>query len=206
MNRLYGPTELEFENGWQACYYVELLVRIMGQSFEETIEIERLEPEKDFDDEQQRYKLTFSRQVLKQIHDKVWTIAGRLRCKADLNKLIDETTAVCDKFGIVVEKSEKPVGRRVYALQCTEDNVVHFFGFGNYVGDEVPDSDAGGLASMVRQQGAANPKIILDNGEVVWGCECWWGPEKEFESKFGNHQIVQSHVSHFRAMTRGENN
>jgi len=22
-----------------------------------------------------------------------------------------------------------------------------------------------------------SPKIRLDNGSVVWGCECWWGPE-----------------------------
>lgn len=23
-----------------------------------------------------------------------------------------------------------------------------------------------------------NPKIILDNGETVYGCQVWWGPEK----------------------------
>lgn len=28
----------------------------------------------------------------------------------------------------------------------------------------------------------SNPKIILDDGEVVWGCECWWGPEAGYAS------------------------
>ena len=27
-----------------------------------------------------------------------------------------------------------------------------------------------------------DPKIILDDGEVVWGCECWWGPEAGYAS------------------------
>lgn len=26
-----------------------------------------------------------------------------------------------------------------------------------------------------------NPRILLDSGERVWGCECWWGPRKAFE-------------------------
>lgn len=25
----------------------------------------------------------------------------------------------------------------------------------------------------------ANPRIRLDNGKVVWGRECWWGPEAD---------------------------
>jgi len=22
-----------------------------------------------------------------------------------------------------------------------------------------------------------NPRMLLDSGERVWGCECWWGAE-----------------------------
>lgn len=25
--------------------------------------------------------------------------------------------------------------------------------------------------------GALNPNITLDSGEVVWGCQVWWGAE-----------------------------
>ncbi len=28
-----------------------------------------------------------------------------------------------------------------------------------------------------------NPKILLDSGDVVWGCECWWGPEAEVKAE-----------------------
>lgn len=27
-----------------------------------------------------------------------------------------------------------------------------------------------------------NPRITLDNGETIWGMECWWGPEDKWES------------------------
>ena len=26
-----------------------------------------------------------------------------------------------------------------------------------------------------------NPRLKLDNGEVVWGCECWWGSEAKIK-------------------------
>lgn len=29
--------------------------------------------------------------------------------------------------------------------------------------------------------GAPNPKITLDNGDVIWGYECWWSPVKRTE-------------------------
>lgn len=29
-----------------------------------------------------------------------------------------------------------------------------------------------------------NPKIKLDNGSIVWGCQCWWGPEEEIKAKY----------------------
>lgn len=29
-------------------------------------------------------------------------------------------------------------------------------------------------------QMARNPKIELDNGDVVWGYQCWWGPEERW--------------------------
>lgn len=27
--------------------------------------------------------------------------------------------------------------------------------------------------------GHPNPRITLDSGEIVWGCEVWWGPENK---------------------------
>lgn len=50
-------------------------------------------------------------------------------------------------------------------------------GWGVYEGDHVPET--GPLALV----GVRNPRIRLDSGKVVWGYECWWGPEAGFKTK-----------------------
>lgn len=66
------------------------------------------------------------------------------------------------------------VGTRIGAiLGTTDDMVVQYLGCGVYQGDHVPPKDIGGF-----NMGLPNPKLQLDNGDVVWGCECWWGGEK----------------------------
>ena len=63
-----------------------------------------------------------------------------------------------------------------------ELKVIQFLGYGKYVGDQVPDEGAvGGLAELARAMLKENPKIELDSGQVVWGCECWWSPEDEMK-------------------------
>ncbi len=54
----------------------------------------------------------------------------------------------------------RSVGDRVGVL--TDDGAV----YGVYNGD-LPCPLLGGVA---------NPNITLDDGEVVWGCQVWWGP------------------------------
>lgn len=41
-------------------------------------------------------------------------------------------------------------------------------GFGIYEGDQ-----------MHPTLGFLNPKIAMDDGRTLWGCECWWGPVKD---------------------------
>jgi hypothetical protein len=82
------------------------------------------------------------------------------------------------------------IGERVGALMSAKGNTVKLFGFGVYVGDEVPDAHAKGLGSLVREAGVKNPKILLDSGKVVWGCECWWGPEVTVKKKLAGYQFV----------------
>jgi len=59
------------------------------------------------------------------------------------------------------------VGERVGAFLGAGDNIIAFLGYGVYQGVEVPPKEIGGL-----NLGFENPKIVLDNGDVVWGCEC----------------------------------
>jgi hypothetical protein len=67
-------------------------------------------------------------------------------------------------------------------------------GYGTYEGDFIVGDETstdpppvGAVAEMhvalnaAREEGRfplmRNPRIRLDNGSVVWGCECWWGSE-----------------------------
>lgn len=91
--------------------------------------------------------------------------------------------------------SAKP-GERVYAVLSATPKEVYLLGFGVYVGDEVPPAPMGMVRSvfgaatweefdrvvtdallMSEAARPTNPKIVLDDGEVVWGAECWWGLE-----------------------------
>jgi hypothetical protein len=72
-----------------------------------------------------------------------------------------------------------------------------FLGYGVYLGDFdchalseywaneadrlglYPDVAAGYRSGKIQSK---NPKIELDSGETIWGCECWWGPEDEFKA------------------------
>jgi hypothetical protein len=77
------------------------------------------------------------------------------------------------------------VGTRVYAVSHAdlEKKEVYSFGEGVYEGDAVPDgtpenpAPGGWMGKMIVEKKTPNPKIKLDNGKIVWGCECWWGPE-----------------------------
>jgi hypothetical protein len=35
-----------------------------------------------------------------------------------------------------------------------------------------------------------NPRLDLDDGGTVWGCECWWMPEAEFDKFAGSRTVV----------------
>jgi hypothetical protein len=73
-----------------------------------------------------------------------------------------------------------------------------FLGLGNYEEDvvvyfmEMPDGSLQSLknaeerpdmvpegAKVILSEG--NPKIVLDSGRVVYGCQVWWSPSEEVE-------------------------
>jgi len=70
-------------------------------------------------------------------------------------------------------------GYRVIALLNAKNGVVKSFGAGVYAGDFPVSKEAGGF-----NFGQPNPRIDLDNGKTVWGCECWWGDEAEVKQRF----------------------
>lgn len=73
------------------------------------------------------------------------------------------------------------IGERVVAIKSATKEKAIIFGKGVYVGDDVPLEAVGLMAKMIRDIGMKNPKIVLDDGSVVYGCECWWGPESTLD-------------------------
>ena len=69
--------------------------------------------------------------------------------------------------------------QRVIALLDAKDGIVRSFGAGVYAGNFPPPPEGGGF-----NFGQSNPRIDLDNGKTVWGCECWWGPEEKMKAKY----------------------
>lgn len=67
-------------------------------------------------------------------------------------------------------------GVRVVAIRDGVGTTINIFGFGTYVGDEVPPPGTPGPFGDHSKLGINNPKIELDTGGVVWGCQCWWFP------------------------------
>lgn len=84
------------------------------------------------------------------------------------------------------------VGERVFAMLSATETEVRLLGFGRYEGDEVPDEKADGMAALAREIKRPNPKIVLDGGKVVWGGECWWGPEERFAEISKGRSIVST--------------
>lgn len=93
------------------------------------------------------------------------------------------------------------MGQRVGAICCSRDDgqTVELYGYGNYVGDFVPLEAVGGMAEMLKLNSVVNPKIVLDSGKVVYGCECWWGDEDKMKEKLKGKKIVSVDIDEVRA-------
>lgn len=64
------------------------------------------------------------------------------------------------------------IGARVGAVLSATDEEVRLLGWGVYEGDQESPL------------GFPNPRIRLDDGRIVWGYQCWWGPEEKMKTKF----------------------
>lgn len=85
------------------------------------------------------------------------------------------------------------IGERVGAVRNMDDKTVYLFGFGTYEGESIPPSDPKGergLVHMLHLANIPNPKIKLDNGMIIWGCECWWGSEYIIKNRIEGKDIV----------------
>ena len=83
-------------------------------------------------------------------------------------------------------------GQRVGAILSVgrEEKIVCFLGYGVHVGDSVPEEAVGWLAEICREYGFTNPRVELDDGQTVYGCECWWGGEVETRRELAKYEAA----------------
>ena len=89
------------------------------------------------------------------------------------------------------------IGERVGAILSGNDTEVRFFGYGIRIEDEIPNG-AGGLGELLVETQTTNPTILLDSGEKVYGCECWWGTETGIKNMIGDRKIIMVTLSESR--------
>ena len=83
------------------------------------------------------------------------------------------------------------IGDRIGVILHAENDTIYIYGYGEYKGESVPSVQAKGIiASILRDSNIENPQILLDTGETIWGCECWWGPEEKVKVQLKNYKNV----------------
>lgn len=101
--------------------------------------------------------------------------------------------------------SQVPVGARVGAVLKATPVEVHLLGWGVYDGEHEPPFGPFGMskAELERMKACgevrpdfhwSNPRITLDDGKVVWGAQCWWGPEAKVREIIGDRVVVLAEV------------
>ena len=73
---------------------------------------------------------------------------------------------------------------RVGAILSSDDRSVKFFGYGEHLGNRLPPNFP-----------MPNPCIRLDTGQLVWGYECWWGPEDKIKAMIGEKTVEMVDLS-----------
>lgn len=109
----------------------------------------------------------------------------------------------------MMAKYSAEVGERVGAILEADDEKVRLFGYGVFAGEEEAPTAPFGFTweefeNLAREQWPKrvfeqrknegtlrpkNPKIELDDGRVVWGQECWWGPEERIREMIGDREV-----------------
>ena len=67
-------------------------------------------------------------------------------------------------------------GERVYVVSRETEGTVYVYGWATHVGSEKYPGGPG-----LCRKGVNNPRLNLENGGWVYGCESWWGPATEAE-------------------------
>lgn len=82
-------------------------------------------------------------------------------------------------------------GDRVGIVISADDYVVRMVGYGVRVEDSTPAVTVPGeYAAKLRKASLKNPCLQADDGTIVWGLECWWGPENSIKKWIGSRRVL----------------
>jgi hypothetical protein len=79
-------------------------------------------------------------------------------------------------------------GARVFVAKDMDSDVVYSYGYGTYLGEEVPPASVTVDGKPLEKP---NPKIRLDSGEVIWGCQCFWVAAEAKDDAVGTRKLVE---------------
>ena len=138
--------------------------------------------------------------VLTSVRDEIYEpavriiIAGRSNLTMDgidgiycLNCAIDELYIALKKIKDAVPEPKKRIlatfnlGERMGAFLQVNYKLVEFLGYGVYDGEHIPYGAVGGYATWLREYKITDSRMKLDNGELVYRCECWITTERDAE-------------------------
>lgn len=90
-------------------------------------------------------------------------------------------------------------GTRIFAIcDIDEDKKeVVCFGGGIYADEEETPPGVFMAGLEIRSD---SPKLVLDSGDVVYGCECWWGPENNMLTLINGYHRTYISVTEYRRM------
>lgn len=112
--------------------------------------------------------------------------------------------------------SYKP-GDRIMAISHADKNrTVYVYGHGVYEGHfpyedttstepfETDDArEAYAKRLLDEDLPMLNPRLRLDDGKAVWGCECWWGDEEAVVQKYEGWTEVPVDIDEIRKGAEG---
>lgn len=87
---------------------------------------------------------------------------------------------------------------RVGAFQYYDKDTLFLFGYGEYVGDEIPYTAAQGMSPTLSLGRIAIPLIYLDNGQHIFDCECYWDKEATVREIAARREVVSISIDNLR--------
>lgn len=92
---------------------------------------------------------------------------------------------------------------RLAAILNATPETVFFFGYGTYAGEEVPPPDVVGPEGLsLSRLGKKDHKILLDDGEIVWGVEAHMVLEENFLTMIRDRKVQKISVSRLRKFVK----